>query len=131
MLDLLVNAVPESNDSNEILPTKFRYDFHNSDWVAVRNTLNEVDWRFILYDTLNVDVLWEKFTSKLWEVIDEHVPKIENVLNRKSSYKKPKYPYHIKKLLNPKLYLRRLFKRTGYEHHKAKFQDIKKMYCCN
>ena len=79
----------------------------------------------------NVDVLWEKFTSKLWEVINEHVPKIKNVLNRKLSYKKAKYPCHIKKLLNQKLHLWRLFKRTGYEHHNAKFQDIKKCYCCN
>ena len=36
------------------------------------------------------------------------------------------YPCHIKKLLNQKLHLWRLFKRTGYEHHKAKFQDINK-----
>ena len=42
----------------------------------IRNALNEVDWHFILYDTPNVDVLWEKFTSTLWEVINEHVPKI-------------------------------------------------------
>ena len=114
-----------------------------------------------MYDTPNVDVLWEKFTSTLWEVIDEHVPKIENVSNRKSSYKKAKYPCHInkllnqklhlwrlvkrtgyehhkakypchiKKLLNQKLHLWRLVKRTGYEHHKAKFRDIKKIYGCN
>ena len=103
----------------------FRYDFHNADWVALRNALNEVGWHFILYDTPNVDVLWEKFTSTLWEVIDEHVPKIENALNRKSSYKKAKYQCHIKKLLNHKLHIWHLFKRTGYEHHKAEFQDIK------
>ena len=126
MFDLLVNTVPESTDSTEILPKLFRYDFHKADWVALRNALNEVDWHFILYDTPNVDVLWEKFTNTLWEVIDEHVPKIENVSNRKSSYKKAKYPCHIKKLFNQKLHLWRLFKRTGYEHHKAKFQDIKK-----
>ena len=57
MFDLLVNTVTESTDSTEILPKQFRYDFHNPDWVALRNTLNEVDWRFILYDTRNVDVL--------------------------------------------------------------------------
>ena len=126
MFDLLVNTVPESTDSTEILPKSVRYDFHNADWVALRNALNEVDWHSILYDTPDVDVLWEKFTNTLWEVIDEHVPTIENVSNRKSSYKKSKYPCHIKKLLNQKLHPWRLFKRTSYEHHKAKFQDIKK-----
>ena len=31
MFDLLVNTVPESTDSTDILPTTFRYDFDNAD----------------------------------------------------------------------------------------------------
>ena len=33
MFDLLVNTVRESTDPTGILPTMFRYDFHNADWV--------------------------------------------------------------------------------------------------
>ena len=57
MTDLLVNTAPESTDSTEILPEMLRYDFHNADWVALRNALNEMNCHSILYNTLNVDVL--------------------------------------------------------------------------
>ena len=105
MFDLLVNTIPETTDSTKILPTMFRFDFGNTEWIALRNALHEVNWHSILYNTPNVDVLWEKFTSTLWEVINVHVPKIENLLNRKLSYNETKYRCHINKLLNHKLHL--------------------------
>ena len=75
-IDLLDNTYLSLLTLPRFFPRIFRYDFHNPDWLAPRNALNEVDWHSIFYDTPIVDVLWEKFTSTLWEVINEHVPNI-------------------------------------------------------
>ena len=83
------------------------------------------------YQTVNCLIKKQKYPCHIKKLLNLKLHLWRLVKRTGYEYHKAKYSCHIKKLLNQKLHLWGLFKRTGYEHHKAKFKDIKKMYCCN
>ena len=82
------------------------YDFANADWSVLRAALRSVDWQFILQSANNAEEVFGSFSNALWPSIDVTVEK--GISKTTKTTKGKKYPRHIKRLLDRKLYFWRL-----------------------
>lgn len=99
------------------------YDFKKADYVAMNRFLLEQDWYLLLTDTIDVEILWNRFRDILNTAIDRFVP------HKQSSNVKhlSKYPLYIRQLFRKKRAAWRAAKRSKNSvSYQAKYNTINK-----
>ena len=100
------------------------YNFSKADWNAILMSLNAVDF-FTLFEHCNTAAeVVNRFYNVLYDVISQHVPKI-NYANRS---KRKAYPKHIRTLLSKKKSTWRLHRKFRTESALKKYRNVSSRY---
>ena len=100
-----------------------RYNFSKANWSLIVESTAAVDWDF-LFSGVNYDSIWKVFSDKLYEIIDNHVPKV--VYGSQARSKIRNYPKVIRDLITRKKILWRNWKIHKSDISKSKYYQAAK-----
>jgi len=108
-----------SDSLTDDVTDNLQYDFNNADYNGLCSFLCGCDWSSLLTDSLDVDLLWNRFTEVLNFGISMFVPTV-----RYSAKRKPRYPKHIRRLFHKKCTLWHALKKYGRSSIRKRYQSI-------
>ena len=108
-----------SDSLTDDVTDNLQYDFNNADYNGLCSFLCGCDWYSLVTDSLDVDLLWNRFTEVLNFGISMFVPTV-----RYSAKRKPRYPKHIRRLFHKKCTLWHALKKYGRSSIRKRYQSI-------